>query len=74
MRRNQNERSSYFRELYFKYLNFFCHINNMGVEVILHRGSPHLLLYFSFEYCELYLLYITVALQHYIYGIFINLD
>ena len=42
MRRNQNERSSYFRELYFKYLNFFCHINNMGVEVILHRGSPHI--------------------------------
>jgi len=38
----KNEWSSYFREKVLIEMNFFCHINNMGVEVIWHRGSPHI--------------------------------
>ena len=45
MRRNQNERSSYFRENYFIETNFFYHVFNMGVEVILQRHPPHIYIY-----------------------------
>ena len=42
---DKNEWSSYFREKVIIAMNFFFHINNMGVEVILHRGSPHIYIY-----------------------------
>ena len=42
MRTDKNDWSSNLLKKVIKYLNFFCHINNMGVEVIWHRGSPHI--------------------------------
>jgi len=40
---DKNGRSSYLMKKVIIETNFFYHINNMGVEVILHRGSPHIL-------------------------------
>ena len=39
---DKNEWSNYFREKVIIHvaINFFYHVNNMGVEVILHRDSP----------------------------------
>ena len=42
MRIDKNGRSSYFREKILIEMNFFYHKYNMGVEVILHRDSPHI--------------------------------
>ena len=39
---DKNGRSSYLMKKVIIETNFFYHINNMGVEVILHRGSPHI--------------------------------
>jgi len=44
MRRNKNGRSSYFREKVIYRTNFFYHVFNMGVEVIL-QWHPHLYFY-----------------------------